>query len=339
MARSLRSDQLSRHLASQPLASLYVVVGDEPLLVTEACDAIRAKARAEGCTERQVFVGDARSDWSQLTAAGGTMSLFGDRQLSELRLPTGKPGKNGGAAIATWIESLGPDRVGLVAMPQPDKQTRSAAWVSALEAAGIWVAIDPVSLAVLPRWIAGRRALANQQAPAEALDWMATQVEGNLLAAHQEVQKLALLYPAGPLSTEQIQQAVMNVARYDVFALREAMLAGDSARLLRMLDGLQGEGEGLPLVLWAVADEIRLLALISEAQAAGESREAIMRRLRVFGDRERGLLDTLKRRRGTDWMALLREAHQLDRLIKGVPLPGCDADPWRALARLALQVC
>ena len=248
------SAQFANHLqaqASKGLRSLYTFHGDEPLLQQEALDALRATARAQGYTERSVYtVAGAHFDWGEVLAAGGSMSLFADKQLIEIRIPSGKPGKDGSTALQ-HIAELAVDNdstLTVVLLPRLDKATKSTAWFSALDNNGISVQIDPIERHALPTWIAQRlgaqqQRVATGEAGQHTLQFFAERVEGNLLAAHQEIQKLALLYPAGELSFEQVERAVLNVARYDVFKLCEAVLSGQPLRVQRMLDGLKGEGE------------------------------------------------------------------------------------------------
>jgi DNA polymerase-3 subunit delta len=342
MAQSLDADRFADHLqrAGGKLAPLYTVSGDEPLLVTETMDALRAAARAAGYTERTSMVMDARSDWSAVLAATQTVSLFGDRRLLELKIPTGKPGKAGGDMLARLAEQADrgdADTIIVVGLPRLDKATRDSRWAVAL-ARGIMVDVPTIERARLPAWIGERLARQKQRADTATLQWMADKVEGNLLAAHQEIQKLALLYPEGPLEAEAVERAVLNVARYDVFGLRDAMLAGDVGRTVRMLDGLRAEGEALPLVLWAVGEEIRILARVAQARASGQDSGAVMRRMRIFGAHERLALQALSRVPARAWPAAVQHAHDVDRIIKGLPVPGRLTDPWEEMTRLALRV-
>ncbi|OZI59746.1 DNA polymerase III subunit delta [Bordetella genomosp. 11] len=343
MAQSLDAERFADHLrrAGAQLAPLYTISGDEPLLVTEAMDSLRAAARAAGYTERTSLVMDARSDWSAVVAATQTVSLFGDRRLLELKIPTGKPGKAGGdmlARLAEQADSGGdPDTIIAIGLPRLDKATRESRWMTAL-ARGTVVDIPNIERARLPAWIGERLARQNQRADAATLQWMADKVEGNLLAAHQEIQKLGLLYPEGALDAEAVERAVLNVARYDVFGLRDAMLAGDVGRTVRMLDGLRAEGEALPLVLWAVGEEIRILARVAQARASGQDSGAVMRRLRIFGAHERLALQALSRVPAGAWPAAVQHAHDVDRIIKGLSVPGRLSDPWEEMTRLALRV-
>ena len=231
-----------------------------------------------------------------------------------------------------------PDVLVIIALPRLDKETRNSKWAQALAASSVMVDIATIERPQLPAWIGARLARQNQRADKTALEWMADKVEGNLLAAHQEIQKLGLLYPEGELSIEDIERAVLNVARYDVFGLRDAMLAGDSARTLRMIDGLRAEGEAEPLVLWAVGEEIRLLSRLADARQQGQDLGGLMRRLRIFGNHERLALQALSRVPPKSWPAAVQHAHDVDRLIKGLPTAGRLSDAWEEMARLALRV-
>jgi DNA polymerase-3 subunit delta len=345
----LRLDALEAHLAKGP-AGLYVVYGDEHLLAQEACDRIRATARANGFTDRTVFTVERGFDWSSLLGASQSMSLFGDRQLVELRIPTGKPGKEGADALKTLAASANPDVLTLVTLPRLDAATQKAAWFTSLADAGVALKIDPVERAQLPGWVGQRLAQQGQRVAAgeegkRALQFIAERVEGNLLAAHQEIQKLGLLYPSGALSFEQVHDAVLNVARYDVFKLNEAMLAGDVGRLSRMIDGLKGEGEAAVLVLWAVVEEIRTLLRIKRGVEAGKPLPMLLRENRVWGPRERLVGPALSRVTEASLEKALALAAKLDRQVKGLSggTPGNHRndpppDPWAGLFELAMAV-
>ena len=338
--------QLAAHLA-KGLRPLYTLHGDEALLQQEALDAIRASARAQGYTERSSFtVAGAHFDWSAVLAAGGSLSLFADRQIVEIRIPSGKPGKDGGAALAQIAQAAqGNDSVlTLVVLPRLDKATRTGAWFSALEAHGATVQIDPVERAQLPAWIAQRLAAQGQRvAPGEegqrTLQFFADRVEGNLLAAHQEIQKLALLHPAGELAWEQVEAAVLNVARYDVFKLSEAVLSGQVARTQRMLDGLQAEGEAEVLVHWALAEDIRALKRVKDAMNAGKPLPMALRENRIWGAKERLYQRLLPQASDAQLARLLQSAHVVDGIVKGLKQADWPQDGWQALSRLALQLC
>ena len=342
----LAASQLTPHL-QKGLRSLYTLHGDEPLLIQETADAIRAAARTQGYTERTVHtVAGAHFDWSEVLAAGGSLSLFADKQIVEIRIPSGKPGKEGSVAIQQIAESArGNDStLTLVVLPRLDKTIKSSPWFGALEAHGLTVQVEPVERAALPQWIAQRLAQQGQRVQAgeagqRTLQFFADRVEGNLLAAHQEVQKLALLYPAGELSWEQVEGAVNNVARYDVFKLSEAVLGGQPERVARMLDGLQAEGEAEVLVHYTLAEDIRALKRVKDAMAAGRPLPMALRENRIWGLRERAFERVLPRLDDRLLARLLRSAHLVDGIVKGLKQPDWPANNWQALQRLALMLC
>jgi len=344
MGRRLDLDTLLRQLqqASTPLAPLYVISGDESLLVIEGQDAVRTAAQQQGYTERTRLILDARSDWSAVLGATQSMSLFGDRKLLDLTLPSGKPGRTGSETLETLAGKVASgelsDTLVVLTLPRLDRTTRASRWASALLESAVLVEVPTIDRHSLPQWIGQRMARQGQELDADTLAWMADKVEGNLLAAFQEIQKLGLLYPAGRISAEDVRRAVLDVARYDVFDLRDAMLAGNSKRALTILHGLRGEGAGLPLVLWAVGDEIRLLSRLAGLQAAGNDISGEMRRNRVFGPREQGIRRTLARVPPAAWRAAVQHAHDIDRLIKGLKVPGLLGDPWDELSRLILRI-
>jgi DNA polymerase-3 subunit delta len=339
----LRPDQLAAHLRdAHALQRLYTVHGDEALLAQEAGDAIRAAARAAGFAERKVFtVSGAHFDWSGLLGASQAMSLFAERQLIEIRIPSGKPGKDGSEALQRYCETLADDVLTLVQLPRLDGQQLRSGWFAALDGAGVTVRIDAVERRDLPRWIAQRLAAQGQRVAdgeegERTLAFFADRVEGNLLAAHQELQKLALLHPPGVLGFEQVEQAVLDVARYDVFKLGEAVLAGQVGRALRMLDGLHAEGEAPVLVHWTLAGDLLALQQVKRAVADGRPLPMALREARVWGAKERlfeRLLPTVDDRH----LARLVEAASVcDGIVKGLRHPDWPQDPWDALRRLLL---
>ena len=343
----LRAEQLAAHLKRE-LRPIYTVWGDEPLLAQEAGDAIRAAARAGGCSERQVHtVAGAHFDWSSLLGAAQALSLFADRQLVEIRIPSGKPGKDGSEALQRYCESAeagaGRDVITLVQLPRLDRSQQSSAWFTALDRSGITVPVYPVERKALPQWIAERLAGNGQRVASgsngqQALAFFADRVEGNLLAAHQEVQKLGLLYPAGELAFAQIEAAVLNVARYDVFKLGEAVLAGQTARALRMLGGLQAEGESAVYVHWTLAEDIRSLKRVKDALVAGRPLPLALREARVWGAKERIFERAVTLLSETTLAHLLDAAQVCDGLVKGLKHPDWPLDPWDGLKRLVLML-
>ena len=337
--------QIQAHL-QKGLRSLYTLHGDEALLVQEAADAIRAAARSQGFTERSVHVvSGAHFDWSEVLAAGGSMSLFADKQLLEIRIPTGKPGKEGSPMIQQLAQTAeGNDStLTLFILPRLDNATKKGAWFGALDQYGVTVQIDSLERAQLPQWIAQRLKLQGQSVVAgqegqNCLQFFADRVEGNLLAAHQEIQKLGLLYPAGELTQSQVESAVLNVARYDVFKLSESVLSGQVARVQRMLDGLQAEGEAAVLVHYTLAEDIRALKRVKDAMAEGKPLPMALREQRIWGVREKQFERVLPRLSASRLAQLLQNAHQVDGIVKGLKVADWPTDPWQALNRLALRV-
>ena len=340
----VKPEQLAAHLA-RGVKPLYTIHGDEPLLAQEAGDAIRAAARAAGYGERRVYtVGNAAHfDWQGFLGASQAMSLFAERQLIELRIPNGKPGKEGSEILQRYCEALSDEVVTLIHLPRLDWQQMKSGWFGALDAAGVMVKVETVERRELPTWIA-RRLAAQGQRVAEGdegqrtLAFFADRVEGNLLAAHQEIQKLGLLYPQGELGFEQVEAAVLNVARYDVFKLGEAVLAGQVGRALRMLEGLEAEGEAPVLVHWTLAEDIRALKRIKDAMAEGRPLPLALKDSRVWGVKERLFERVLPLLAEHQLAHLVQAASVCDGIVKGLKHPEWPLDPWAALKRFALLV-
>ena len=348
----IKAEQLAAHLqqaSSKGLRPIYTVWGDEPLLAQEAGDLLRVAARKLGYSERQVHtVAGAHFNWSALLGASQEMSLFADKQLIEIRIPSGKPGKDGSVALQRYCEIMAEtasdDVLTVLQLPKLDRQQQQSAWFVALDQAGVMVRVDPVERKALPTWIAQRLSQQGQHVKGgvegqQALDFFADRVEGNLLAAHQEVMKLGLLYPAGELSAADIEAAVLNVARYDVFKLGEAVLAGQVGRALRMLQGLQAEGEAAVLVHWTLSEDIRALKRVKDAVAGGQPLPMALRDARVWGNKERLFERIVPLLRPTALTELVQAAHICDGLVKGLRHPQWPTDPWAGLQRLVLMVC
>jgi DNA polymerase-3 subunit delta len=273
------------------------------------------------------------------------MSLFADKLLLDVRIPSGKPGKEGSVALQRMAE-MAPENDGvltLVLLPRLDKTSKASAWFMALDANGITVQLDPIERNALPAWIAQRLSQQQQRVREgeegqRSLQFFADRVEGNLLAAHQEIEKLGLLYPPGPLSQAQVESAVLNVARYDVFKLSEAVLSGQIARVQRMLDGLQAEGESAVLVHYALAEDVRALKRVKDAMAQGRPLPMALREQRIWGLREKLFERVLPQLSQTRLAQLLQSAHQVDGIVKGLKVADWPTDPWQALHRLALRL-
>lgn len=331
---NLRPDQLAAQL-ERPLAALWMVHGNEPLLVLEAADAIRAAARRQGYAERETLVVGQGFKWDALALAAGNLSLFGSAKLIDLRIPTGKPGRDGGDALQRYVAAPPAQTLTLLTLPEIDWQTRKTGWFKAVSEAATCIELDAPERERLPQWIGSRLATQKQSAAPEALTFIAEHVEGNLLAAHQEILKLGLLHPEGMLSLEQVQDAVLNVARYDIDKLRQAVLEGDPVRCARLLDGLRGEGAAPPLVLWALASETRTLAALRAGQDAGQPLTALFKAERIFEPRRQQAVGrALARLTQGGLRAALMHAARIDRIIKGLA-PG---DIWDEFLQLSLRL-
>lgn len=330
-----QSEALQAQLAQGKLAPVYVIHGEEALLALEAADAIRAAARNAGYLEREVLtVEGGHFDWSQLRDAMSSVSLFASLKLLEIRIPGGKPGTEGSEALQSLAAQPPQDTITLITLPRLDKTQQKAKWFAALEKTATVVEARPVSRHDLPGWIARRLKRQSQTLDAQAAEFFADRVEGNLMAARQEVDKLALLYPAGELTLAQIREAVANVARFDVFHLSEGWMSGDTARAMRMLDGLEAEGEAPVLVLWSFTEDVRMLIKLGRGLQEGRQVRDMANELRLWGDKQRLAAPAVKRIGARRLNAALAECARIDRQIKGVE-PG---DPWHSLRRLTSEL-
>lgn len=305
------------------VSPLYAVHGAEALLALEAADRIREAARRSGCSEREVFFAEPGADWDRFGASGANMSLFASRRLLELRIPTGKPGTEGSKAIEAWCGKLPEDAVTLVLLPELEWQQQKARWFEALDRAGVLVEAKPVSRDELPEWLAERLSRQQQRASVETLEWLAERVEGNLLAAKQEVEKLSLLLPQGEVTLESIREAVTDVSRFERDALVDAIHAGDPAHIARVVASLEAGGEPLPLLLWVLAEELRLMMGMSGGQRP---------RRYMAPDRAAAVQQTARRHGPASFQRELLRAHRIDRMIKGVET----GNPWDSLLEMAL---
>jgi DNA polymerase-3 subunit delta len=330
---ALRPENLAAHLA-RGVAPLYVVHGDEPLQALEAGDAIRAAARRSGCDERDVLVVERDFKWDAFVAAHANRGLFGGRKLIDLRIPGGKPGVDGARALERYAADPSPDAVALITLPRLDRATQSAAWFTAIAAAAVTIAVQPLAREALPAWIAERLARQDQRASREVLAFLADHCEGNLLAARQEIEKLALLLPPGELDAEAVEAAVADVARYDVFQLSEAWLGGDASRALRILAVLRDEGEPVTLAVWQLAEDLHALASVQADVARGAPMPTALRNARAWGRRQQALERAAGRVGATDLAALVVGAARLDALAKGLGR----GDAWDELAAVALAL-
>lgn len=326
----LSGDNLAPALARQ-LAPIYLVSGDEPLLLDEAADAIRARARSAGFTERQLHVVERGFDWDALLADSKELSLFAQRKIIELRLPTASPGENGAQAIIELASAGSPDNLVLVITGKLDGRTQNSRWVTTIEQRGVLVQVWPIERARLGGWIRDRLARHQLQADSAAVTLLAERVEGNLLAAHQEIEKLALLLPAGALSAEQVLESVVDSARFDVLQLGEAAMRGQGARALRILEGLRAEAVDATLALWAVNKDLQWIARAQHLMQRGQSADSALNTIFVWRPRQAAMKQALQRLSRARVSKLLLAAERVDRAIKGVLAA---TDPWVELEAL-----
>jgi DNA polymerase-3 subunit delta len=327
----LSFDQLSAHL-ERDLRPLYILTGDEPLALKEGVDAIRQAARRQGYDERLSYTAERYFDWKQLKASSQSISLFASRRLLELHIPSGKPGVEGSKALQEFAVNLPGDTVALMTLPKLDKAGQGSAWFSALEKVGVVVPLQTVEIERLPRWIGNRLQAQGQQVDEATLEFLANQVEGNLLAAHQEIQKLGLLYPAGPLDPEAVREAVLNVSRFDVFQLGDALLAGDPARTAKILQGLEAEGAQPLALLGVLAWLLRGVTRVKLAETRGENLANAMQQAKIWGDRQGQVKRMLARVSLRQLQAAMLKMAEIDKICKGIA-PG---KPWLELSRLCI---
>lgn len=332
---NIPADRLFDQLA-RGLAPLYVVVGDEPLAAQEAADAIRAAARAAGHSERTVYTVQGRYNWQGIFASGDNFSLFAERRLTEIRIPSGKPGVDGAKALETYAGNMPADTLTLISLPGLEWKTMQSRWFAALAQAGVVVEAKSVDRAALPSWIDRRLAKQGLRADRAALEFLADQVEGNLLAAQQEIDKLALLLPPGTVTLADIEQAVVDVSRLEADALQDALYAGDGARFAHIVADLRDSGEAVPAILWQVTSAVGLLLRLKLAVAQGESLPGAMRTL--WGrDKQRApqIERALKRLSLTQVETALADLALIDRQAKGLERVG---DPWDTLLRMGMTL-
>ncbi len=333
----LNSAQLGKHLQGN-LAAVYVVSGDDPLLCQEAADLIRSSTRSKGFSERQVFHCDASFDWNLLYEAGASLSLFAEQRLIELRIPSGKPGDKGASALIDYLARPAEDTVLLICLPKLDGSAQKTKWAKALidSAHSQFIQIWPVETSQLPQWIRQRLAQAGLTASQDAVELIADRVEGNLLAAAQEIEKIKLLADGQPIDAAYVLAAVADSARFDVFGLIDATLSGDAVHALRMLEGLRGEGEEPLFICAMLARELRLLAglALQVSQRIPLERAFAAARPPVWDKRKPLLSKAVQRHTAKRFNRLLLDAQQIDAQIKGQAA----GDPWNSLARLCLQL-
>ncbi|MEJ2308378.1 MAG: DNA polymerase III subunit delta [Gammaproteobacteria bacterium] len=329
----LRPDQLHQHLQKAP-APVYLVTGDEPLQLLEAADDIRRSAKAHGYAERQVMEAGAGFDWNSLAREADALSLFSALRLLDLRVPSGKPGREGGQAICDYLDRPSEDTLLLITMPKLDRSQQSGKWFRAIDSRGVVVQVWPVNTQQMPGWIRNRAEHHGLRLSPDAIQLLAQHTEGNLLAAAQELDKLRLNYGVGNLSVDQVMESVSGHAHFTVFELVDAALAGDAPRGIRILRSLQAEGTPEPVVLWALGREIQLLAEISEAMQQRRRLADIFKKHRAWQKRQQAVTDCARRISVALCYRLLELLADIDDTIKGRP----GLDPWLQMEQLVLRM-
>jgi len=325
----LAQNQLEPHL-NQGLQPLYVMVGDEPLAQRENLDLIRAAARLQGFEERAALSVERNFNWPQIQIYGQSISLFSSRRLLEISIPSGKPGIEGGKALQALANKALPDTSVVIILPALDREVKNSAWFTALEKQAVIIELSQINASQLPKWIANRLAQQGQNTSVATLEFLANQVEGNLLAANQEVQKLGLLYPQGELSDVSVRESVLNVSRYDAFQLGEAVLVGDATRTVRILQGLKDEGEAALAVMNPLMWVLRPLVRIKQAEMRGDNIVNAMTNARIYGDKQSQVKRAIARLSLRQLEAALQKLADIDKIAKGVLI----GDAWLEISRL-----
>ncbi len=329
----LRSEQLAAHL-KKGLAPIYLISGDEPLLQQECCDAIRLAARDQQFNERELMHAEASFDWSELIQCANSLSLFADKKLIELRIPNGKPGDKGSKALVSYAESASSDNTLMVVMPKLDASAQRSKWFKSLDKSGIHIQLWPVDASALPGWIQQRLSKAGLTSTPGAVQMLAERVEGNLLAASQEIEKLRLTVPDDHVDEEAINDSVSNSARYDVFTLVDSALKADASHCARILSGLRAEGSEPTVILWAITRELRSLSSMSRMMQQGQHLEQIFKSQRIWDKRKPLMRNALNRLRERDLRNMLIHAARIDRSLKGLG----DDNVWDELSALSLRM-
>ena len=312
----IKPEQLSAHLA-KGMAPLYFVSGDDPLLVQEASDTIRAAARQTGCSEREVHHVDTGFDWQGFLQSGDAMSLFSDRKLIELRLPSGKPGDKGSKALQSYAERPSEDNILLIISGKLEGSAKNSKWYKTLDKAGAMVTIWPMNLNQLPGWAMRRMKDKGLQPTQDAVALLVERVEGNLLACAQEIEKLLLLHGPGKIDIEDIIEGVADSSRFDIYKLVDGALQGDAVRTSRIINGLKGEGVEPVLVLWALSREIRTMQSMAFEINQGANMGQVLAKQRVWDNRKALVQNGLKRYSLPQWQAMLNRCAEVDAIIKG----------------------
>lgn len=319
---------------SRVLMPCYLVAGDEPLLVNEALDKIRARARQQGFAGRDLYIAGNGFDWAELTSSSANLSLFAEKRIVELRLPSGKPGRQGASSIIELLENSGDDLLVLISTPKLDRSAAGSKWAKAVEARGALIQVWPVDQRELPNWIARRMRDNGLEPDGNAVKLIADRVEGNLLAADQEIQKLGLLLGERKVTVDDVNHAVVNSSRYDVFKLADAAVGGDAPRALRVLAGVRSEGVEAVIVVWALTRELRVLGGLADVVQSGGELGAALRKAGVWRNRQGIVRSCVARHRVTDFYRLLKRARRADAAAKGQS----GEDTWQLVTDIVVEL-
>ena len=328
----LKPEQIAAAL-QKGLAPVYFISGDEPLQLGEMADAVRAAARKAGYDSREVLVADSGFSWNELMESAGSLSIFADKKIIDLRLPTGTPGTDGSKALIAYCERLPEDTLLLITAAKMAGASLKTRWFQALDKVGCVVQVWPLEGQDLIRWLQQRMQRRGLQAETEGIKILASRIEGNLLAAAQEIEKLYVLYGAGHLSNQQIFDVVADSSRFDVFKLMDSVLAAKVGRIFKILSGLQAEGVAAPVVLWALTREARVLIKIKQALAQGQNRALVFKNNQIWDKRQQLVSDALNRLGDSDLNSILTLSAKADRQIKGQQ----QGDPWETLLAVCLM--
>ena len=328
----LKPEQITAAL-QKGLAPVYFISGDEPLQLGEMADAVRAAARKDGYDSREVLVADSSFSWNELTESAGSLSIFADKKIIDLRLPSGTPGADGSKALIAYCERLPEDTLLLITAAKMAGASLKARWFQALDKVGCVVQVWPLEGQDLIRWLQQRMQRRGLQAETEGIKILASRIEGNLLAAAQEIEKLYVLYGEGRLSNQQISDAVADSSRFDVFKLMDSVLAARVGRIFKILSGLQAEGVAAPVVLWALTREARVLIRIKQALAQGQNRAVVFKNNQIWDKRQQLVSDALNRLGDSDLNSILTLSAKADRQIKGQQ----QGEPWETLLAVCLM--
>lgn len=329
----IRAEQLTVHLQKN-LAPLFLISGEEPLLMQEACDAIRTAVHQASFTEREIYTVDTHFNWQHFIASNQALSLFSSKQLLELRFTTHLPNDTASKALLTYCEKLSPDKILLIITGKLDKKAQQATWYQTILKIGITVSIWPIEKPQLPQWIAQRLQATGLQVEPAGIQLLADYAEGNLLAAVQEITKLRLIHTKTQLTAQDISQAITDNARFDVFNLTDAALQGDKKRITRIVDNLKAEAVEPTIILWALAREIRSLITQAYAITPGKTLDKVLQEQRVWEKRKPLIRAALQRNSIHKLYKYLQHASKIDQIIKGTEVGNC----WDEIKALSLAL-